>query len=210
MESFSKTAEKGRHFLPVLAMLGSIACTTEGTNQDSKMEADLSFIETQTDNLARKFEVAASKALANNLVFAELGDQSGEVVMVDNTDTFGCIKTKTGDGLLCEEAELAALSNTPNQVSIDRDGSTLVSVGGDTTGVQVLSGIRAGHPEDSATMFLSNTACAINTSNERDISTANTNNPDIVKKCHSLRDALRERLQKVMDTAVTIKKLFGN
>lgn len=190
--------------LPILAAFSVNACTAEhGHSREAEMTAALIELEKETGDLVVEFETAASKALANGQTFEEVGNQSGEAVLVNEPYSFGCIKSNAGKGTLCEKAKLKSLTTNPNLVYLDRDDSSIVTVGDDDTDLQVIKKDASG--QDSATMFLAENHCGINEIKKGVSSSEDSNNPEIIKRCATLRDSLRARFVKVMSIATGLK-----
>lgn len=189
--------------LPALAML-AMACTPDDSAiSDERMSVALAELEKETGDLAKEFELAASKALANGQTFEEAGNQSGEAVLIDGTYSFGCIKSNDGNGTLCEKAKVDHFSPTLNSVYLDRDDSAIIAMGDNDTDLQVIKKDASG--QESDTMFLAKNHCGINGTKKGVASSEYTNNPGIIKRCTTLRDGLRARFAKVMSTANDLK-----
>lgn len=189
--------------LPALALL-TMACTPDDSAiSDERMSVALAELEKETGDLAKEFELAASKALANGQTFEEAGNQSGDAVLVDGSYSFGCIKSNDENGTLCEKARIDHVSPTPNSIYLDRDDSSLINVGDNDTDLQVTKRDASG--QDSATMFLTENHCGINGTKKGVSSSEYTNSPGIIKRCTTLRDSLRVRFAKVMGIATDLK-----
>ncbi len=192
--------------LPALATL-VMACTTDHASEDAKVTAALQILDQKAEVLAIKFELAAAKALTSSQVFREIGSQNEESIMVDNTDTFGCVESNPDGGLLCEQAVLGNMKADPNLISLDRNSSTIVSVGAADLAIQIIQKKPpASKQQDVSTMFLMGNRCGMNSSSEGFNSASSTDNPAIIQKCATLRDKLKSRFGKVMEIAVKLKK----
>lgn len=192
-----------RKILPALAVL-TMACTPDDSAiSDERMSVALAELEKETGDLAKEFELAASKALVNGQTFEEAGNQSGEAVLVDGSYSFGCIKSNDENGTLCEKARIDHFSPIPNSVYLDRDDSAIIAMGDNDTDLQVIK--REASGQESDTMFLTETFCGINGTKKGVSASESTNNPGIIKRCSTLRDGLRERFAKVMGIAKDLK-----
>lgn len=191
--------------MPSLAAL-ALGCTPEVSLQDSRMREALVQLEGKTSDLTAEFEATVMAAAASGETFKELGSSTGEVVMVDGDQSYGCIPSQKGDGIVCERSGFSTVEKDPSLVTLDRKKSTLLyAATGPEMAVQMVS-----HPtpdqQVTSTISLIDKACVLhNTGNGLDAS-LQSSDPEIVKECQSLRDGLMARLKKVMETALQIKK----
>lgn len=190
----------GKKLMPALAAL-TLACTTE-VPADEQMSAALASMQKETDDLAREFEIAASHAMGTGETFEEYGSGSGEIILVDDVDTYGCMPSNSGDGVICERTKFTGLSTNPNKVSLDRGDSTIIVA--DKTNVQVVHRYNKGKSQSSSTMTLNPSACSINNTKEDGNDSAHSTDENMVQKCATLRDKLRARLENVMEAAASI------
>lgn len=201
--------ENGR-ILSTLATL-VMACTTDHPSDDASVNAALTILDQEAEALAIKFELAAAKALDSSKVFKEIGSQNGEAIMVDDTNTFGCIASDLDGGLLCEQAAVGDIKTSPNLVSLNRNRSTIVSVSNADLATQIIKkNPKASTQQDVSTMFLTENRCGMSSTSEGVSSSVSTDNPDIIKKCATLRDNLKARFGNVMKIAMKLKRNPGN
>ena len=198
MESFKSIGNK---VMPVLAAM-TMACSTE-LQSDEQMNAALATLQKETDDLAREFEIAASNAISTGESFKEFGSQSGEVIVVDGAETYGCQNSNIGEGVICEKSSFTALNTNPNQVYLNRGESTIVVAG--ENGVQVVRRYDKGKSQSASTMNLNGSACTIHDSKEIGSNSASSSSENIKQMCAALRDKLRARLEKVLQTTEGIK-----
>lgn len=203
MEGFSTI---GKKVMPALAAV-AMACSTEG-KPDEQMSAALATLQKETDDLVMEFEFAASKAMSTRETFEEQGSSSGEVILVDHMDTYGCMKSSDGDGVICEKTKFKGLSVNPNKVSLDRGESTIIVA--DKTNVQVVRRYDKGEGQSASTMTFNANNCNIHNAKESGSNSTYSVNEDMIKRCANLRDMLKGRLQAVMTNAAAIKNNFRN
>lgn len=187
--------------MPVLAAM-TMACTTE-VPTDEQMNAAIATLQKETDDLAREFEIAASHAMGTGETYEEYGSGSGEIVLVDDKNTYGCMQSVSGDGIICEKAKFTGLSTNPNKVSLDRGDSTIVVA--DKSNVQVVRRYDNGKTQTASTMTLNDKACSITNARESGSDSAHSYDEVMMQKCATLRDKLRARLEKVMKAAIDLK-----
>lgn len=192
----------GKKVMPALASL-LMACSPDG-EQDEQMNTAISTLQKETDDLAREFEIAASNAASTGESFKEFGSQSGEVIVVDGAETYGCLKNSIGDGVVCEKSAFAALNTNPNQVYLNRGESTIVVAG--ENGVQVVRRYDKGKSQSASTMNLNDSACTIHDSKEIGSDSASSSSKNIKQMCAALRDKLMARLEKVLQTTGALKQ----
>ncbi|MCX6734707.1 MAG: hypothetical protein NTZ25_02230 [Candidatus Peregrinibacteria bacterium] len=191
----------GKKVMPALAAL-AMACTTE-VPADEQMNTALATLQKETDDLAREFEIAASHAMGTGETFEEQGSGSGEVVLVDDVDTYGCMPSNSGDGIICEKARFTGVSTNPNKVSLDRGESTIVVA--DKSNVQVVRRYDNGKTQTASTMTLNDKACSITNAKESGSNSAHSYDEAMMQKCATMRDKLKVRLEKVMKAAIVLK-----
>lgn len=201
-------SKSGKILAPLMTLM--MACTTEGQSSDVQMNAALEAFTDETNALASQFEAAADNALTMKAVFKATADQSGEIIMIKDGDTFGCLNSKAGDGFVCEEAPYSSKSEDPNLVTLNRDDSKIFAVGEADTDVQIVHRMEGGKKQDSATMFVTDTNCGISVLKGKGNSSENTSNPEIVGRCAKLKKNLRDRIAAVMEKAMLVQKIFGN
>lgn len=192
----------GRKVMPALASI-LMSCSTEGKS-DEEMSASIAILQKETDDLAREFEIAASNAISTGESFQEFGSQSGEVIVVDGAETYGCLENNIGEGVICEKSSFTALNTNPNQVYLNRDESTIVVAS--ENGVQVVRRHDKGKSQSTSTMNLNESACSIHRSEEVGNTSASSSSEHIKQMCATLRDKLVGRLEKVLQVTKGLKQ----
>lgn len=192
----------GKKLMPALAAM-TMACTTE-SQSDEQMSAALATLQRETDDLAKEFEVAASNALSIGEGFQEFGSQSGEIIVIDGSETYGCLESSAEKGVVCEKAAFTSLITNPNQVYLNRGESSIIVAG--ENGVQLVRRYDKGNSQSTSTMILNDNTCGIHDTKETGNDSVDSSRKDIIQKCVDLRDKLRARLENVMKTTGALKQ----